>query len=203
VTISRNANLGSQAAQQDILAELAGIDAYWVTVSVPVDRIQWITIPGSKARIHFGSNRVHEGTVIKLLGDLEEKGRMARVLIEVKDPLAQQPDNLGKKPLLLGEYVRADIEGKVLNQVFSIPRKALRENSQVWLATSTNTLAARTVEILWRDVDRVIVAKGLSAGEKLIVSDITAPIPGMDVSTGEKKKPRAPKDTQNKNGPKK
>ena len=185
VVLSRNTNLGSQAAPQDVLAELASIDAYWVTTSVPVDRIRWITIPGSTARIYSGDDGVREGTVIRLLGDLEEKGRMARVLIEVKDPLAQQPENLGKNPLLLGEYVRVDIAGSVLQQVFSIPRSALRENSQIWLVTSTNTLAVRPIEVLWRDADRVLVADGLSVGEELIVSDITAPIPGMDVSTGE------------------
>lgn len=195
VVLSRNANLGSQAAQQDVLAELAGTDAYWVTVSVPVDRIRRITIPGSKARIHSGNTSIREGSVIKLLGDLEEKGRMARVLIEVKDPLALAPENLGKKPLLLGEYVRADIDGKVLQNVFSIPRNALRENSQVWLATKTNTLAARTVEVVWRDADRVLVAEGLSAGERLIVSDITAPVPDMAVSPGEDQEKQRAEDT--------
>ena len=183
VVLSRNTNLGSQAAPQDILAELADIDAYWVTASVPVDRIRWITIPGSTALIYSGNDSIREGTVIKLLGDLEEKGRMARVLIEVKDPLALQPENTGKNPLLLGEYVRADISGSVLPQVYSIPRNALRENSQIWLVTSTNTLVVRPVDVLWRDADRVIVADGLSAGEELIVSDITAPVPGMEVST--------------------
>jgi len=194
VVLSRNTNLGSQAAPQDILAELADIDAYWVTASVPVDRIRWITIPGSTALIYSGNDHIREGTVIKLLGDLEEKGRMARVLIEVKDPLAQQPENIGKHPLLLGEYVRADISGSVLPQVYSIPRKALRENSQIWLVTSTNTLVVRPVDVLWRDADRVIVADGLSAGEELIVSDITAPIPGMDVSTGEDEETPSPED---------
>ena len=191
VVLGRNANLGTQASPQDMLAELAGTDAYWVTVSVPVDRIRWIAIPGSKARIYSGKTRIHtdnnrvrEGTVIKLLGDLEDKGRMARVLIEVKDPLALNPENAGKKPLLLGEYVQADIDGSVLEKVFSIPRNALRENAQVWLATSTNTLAFRPVEVLWRDAARVLVGGGLTAGQKLITSDITAPIPGMDVSTG-------------------
>ncbi len=194
VVLSRNTNLGSQAAPQDILAELAGIDAYWVTASVPVDRIRWITIPGSTARIYAGDHRVREGTVIRLLGDLEEQGRMARVLIEVKDPLALTPENSGKKPLLLGEYVRADIAGSVLQQVFSIPRSALRENSLVWLVTSTNTLAVRPVEVLWRDADRVLVADSLSAGEDLIVSDITVPIPGMDISTGEDEAPPSPEE---------
>lgn len=196
VVLSRNANLGSQAAQQDVLAELAGTDAYWITVSVPVDRIEWITIPGSTARIYSGDRNVREGKVIKLLGDLEEKGRMARLLIEVRDPLARLPENRGKKPLLLGEYVRADIDGKVLDQVFSIPRYALRENSQIWLATVTNTLATRTVEVLWRDADRVLIKDGLSADDKLIVSDITAPVPGMDISTGELNEHKGAKPTK-------
>ena len=194
VVLDRNVNLGSQAAPQDVLAELAGIDAYWVTVSVPVDRIRWITIPGSKARIYSGDGGVREGTVIKLLGDLEEKGRMARVLIEVKDPLALNPENAGKKPLLLGEYVRADISGSVLHEVFSIPRNALRENAQVWLVTDSNTLAFRPVEVLWRDADRVLVTDSLAAGEKLIISDITAPVPGMDVSTGANEQNENPED---------
>ena len=191
VVLKRNTNLGSQAAQQDVLAELAGTDAYWITVSVPVDRIAWITIPGSTARIYSGDNQSREGTVIKLLGDLEEKGRMARLLIEVKDPLARRPENKGKKPLLLGEYVRADIDGRVMEQVYSIPRNALREGSQVWLASKDNKLDARTVEVLWRDAGWVLIKENLAEGEKLITSDITAPIPGMDVSTGNKKQNEA------------
>lgn len=191
VVLKRNTNLGSQAAQQDVLAELAGTDTYWITVSVPVDRIKWITIPGSTAHIYSGNQRIREGKVIKLLGDLEQKGRMARLLIEVEDPLAQRPENRGKKPLLLGEYVRADIDGRVMEQVYSIPRNALREGSQVWLASKENKLDTRTVEVLWRDAGRVLIGENLADGEKLIISDITAPIPGMDVSTGNKDKSKA------------
>ena len=187
VVLSREATAGSQAAQQDMLAELAGTDVYWITASIPVDRVQWITIPGSAARIHSGNDGAREGVVIKLLGNLEDKGRMARLLIEVKDPLARLPENAGQKPLLIGQYVRADIDGRQLDQVFSVPRGALRENSEVWLASAENKLDARPVEILWRDADRVIIKNDLAAGEKLITSDITAPIPGMDVSTGGKK----------------
>lgn len=199
VVLSRNANLGSQAAQQDELAELAGTDAYWVTVSIPVDRIEWVTIPGSTARIYSGNQSIREGKVIKLLGSLEEKGRMARLLIEVKDPLAQLPENAGKKPLLIGEYVRADIDGRVLDHVFSIPRNALRENSQIWLASADDKLDSRKVEVLWRDADRALIKEGLSDGDKLIVSDITAPIPGMDISTSKKDKPQGSQKAQTKN----
>lgn len=190
VVLSRDVNAGSQAAQQDQLAELAGTDAYWITVSVPVDRIEWVMIPGSTARIYSGNQSVREGRVIKLLGNLEEKGRMARLLIEVNDPLALLAENAGRKPLLIGEYVRVDIEGRMLNQVFSIPRNAFREGSQVWLATADDKLELRSIEVLWRDADRILVKENLAVGERLIVSDITAPVPNMDVSAGKKGGPK-------------
>ena len=114
------------------------------------------------------------------------------------DPLARLPENVGKKPLLLGEYVRADIDGRVLEQVFSIPRNALREGLQVWLATPDNKFETRTVTPLWRNADRVLIADDLAAGEKIIISDITAPIPGMDISTGGNDNPK--KDAAQKTG---
>ena len=61
---SKLVDLGSQATPQEPLAELVGTDAYWVRVSVPVDRLEWIQIPvragdsGSKVRISY--SQVHE-----------------------------------------------------------------------------------------------------------------------------------------------
>lgn len=184
IVISRNVNTGSQASLQDVLASLAGTDAYWVLVSIPVDRLEWVEIPGSTARITSPSGAVREGHVIKLLADLEQKGRMARLLIEVSDPLCLRPENAERKPLLIGEYVRADVSGRELQQVYSIPRKALHNNGDIWIATQDNTLDIRPVDVLWRDGQRILVRDGIREGERLIVSDLTAPVQGMDLNPG-------------------
>jgi len=184
IVINRNVNVGSQASLQDVLANLAGTDAYWVLVSIPVDRLGWVKVPGSSARIISPSGAVREGRVIKLLADLEEKGRMARLLIEVRDPLCLLPENADRTPLLIGEYVRAEISGRELQQVYSIPRKALHNNQNIWIATPDNTLDIRRVDVLWRDEQRILVRDSMRAGERLIVSDLTAPIQGMDLNTG-------------------
>jgi len=193
VVLSRGANLGSQASLQDVLAQLAGTDAYWITVSIPVDRLDWVTIPGSKVKVVSTSGAVHDGRVIKLLGDLEERGRMARILVEVKDPLCILPENQGRKPLLLGEYVRAEVDGRQLNGVYSIPRNALRENNSIWIASAEATLDIREVDVLWRDARHVLIRDRIGDGELLIVSDMTTPIQGMDVNSG-KDRPKAPTD---------
>ena len=189
VVVDRNVNVGSQASLQDVLATVAGTDAVWVQVSIPVDRLGWVKIPGSSVQVVSGSGAVREGTVIRLLANLEEKGRMARLLVEVKDQLCIQPENVGRKPLLIGEYVRAEIAGRELESVYAIPRNALRENSHVWIATKENKLDLREIEVLWRDADQVIIRNGLADGEQLITSDLTAPIHGMDINPGHGKQP--------------
>ncbi|MEE9367918.1 MAG: efflux RND transporter periplasmic adaptor subunit [Pontiella sp.] len=186
LVLKRNVHIGSQASLQTELAELVGTDAYWIMVSIAVDRLSWVTVPGSPVEIVSTSGAVRQGKVIKLMGSLEEKGRMARLLVEVNDPLCILPENADKKPLLLGEYVRVTIDGRELKKVFTIPRSALRENSELWIATQEEQLAVRKIEVLWRDSEQVILRDGLTDGDLLIISDINIPIHGMDVNTGKK-----------------
>ncbi len=181
IVLERHVNIGSQATLQNTLARLAGTDTYWVTVLVPVDRLEWIDVPGSRARVISSGGAVREGRVLKLLADVETRGRMARLLVEVADPLCLDPGNAGSKPLLIGEYVKVEIDGLALRQVFSIPRSALHEDRWIWIAAD-GRLDIRAVEVLWRDAGQVLVRDGLAEGELLIVSDLGAPIHGMEVN---------------------
>lgn len=182
---SKSVDLGSQVTPQEPLAELVGTDAYWIRISVPVDRLAWIQIPtkagdsGSQARIVYSQGHECHGTVIRLMGDLSEEGRMARILVEVKDPLGLTALNNNRPPLLIGEYVRVKIEGRQLDDVFQIPRSALRDNSRVWIVRKNHTLEIRPVNPIWRDADVVLIKNGLAPGEKLIVSDLPAPVAGV------------------------
>ena len=179
--------VGSQITPQESLGELAGADEYWIKVSIPVDRLKWITIPrsykeqGSKAKINYRSGAELAGTVIKLLGDLEPDGRMARLLVSVKDPLGLQSPDGRSFPILIGEYVRVSIDGRQINDAYRIPVMALRDNAYVWIAGEDDKLKIRKIETLWRDKDMVLLQNGLYPGERLIVSDIAAPISGMQI----------------------
>ncbi len=183
----KSVDLGSQVTPQDAMAELVGTDAYRIQVSIPVDRLEWIKIPGqagdsgSKARIIYGQGHECDGIVIRLMGDLSDEGRMARILVEVADPLGLNTPEKDRAPLLIGEYVRVKIEGRRLDGVFKIPRTALRDNSSVWIAGEKQTLEIRKVRPVWRDADLVLLQDGLKPGERLIVSDLAAAVEGMAV----------------------
>jgi RND family efflux transporter MFP subunit len=184
---SKSVDRGSMVISQEPLAELVGTDAYRIQVSLPVDRLEWIDIPvqdgdpGSKARIIYGQGHECNGTVIRLMGDLATEGRMARILVEVADPLGLKASNQDRTPLLIGEYVSVKILGRKLDNVFQIPRTALKDNSSIWIVSENQTLEIRKVRSVWRDADVVLLQDGLTPGEQLIVSDLPAPVEGMAV----------------------
>ncbi len=185
MVLSKSVDLGSQVTLQETLAELVGTDTYRIQVSIPVERLEWIQTPsqagdpGSKARIICSQGHERSGRVIRLMGDLATEGRMARILVEVADPLGLNASTQDRTPLLIGEYVRAEIQGRKLDGVFEIPRTALRDHSSVWLVGENQTLEIRKVRPIWRDAEMVLLKDALKPGEHLIVSDLAAPVEGM------------------------
>jgi hypothetical protein len=80
-----------------------------------------------------------------------------------------------------------DIEGRVLEDVVALSRDALRDGNRVWIATPEDTLDIRPVDVAWRDAHMVYLGGGIAAGEKIILSDISTPIQGMEVRIADKK----------------
>jgi RND family efflux transporter MFP subunit len=181
---------GQLVNPQTQLATLIGTDRFWVQVSVPVDRLQWMAFSNAgkdeaaKVRVVqevSADTRIElPGRLVRLLGDLDPVGRMARVLVEIEDPLGlkdkKNPDRL---PLMLGAYVRVEIEGRRAEEVFRVPRTAIREGDQVWIANEEDRLEVRPVEVFWRSKDTVLIRDGLREGDRVIANSIPLPIPNM------------------------
>lgn len=195
VVQSREVNLGARASESTVLATLVGIDAFWVEVSVPVSQLRWIQIPqtdgdqGALVRIYdsaaWGDGIYRQGRVIRLEADLEEQGRMARLLVQVDDPLCLQSANTGQPRMLMGSYVRVEIEGQAVASAAAIEREFIRDGNSVWLMDAEGHLAIRPVEITFRGIDRLIVTGGIDPGEQMVISDLAAPVAGMPLRTAE------------------
>lgn len=187
VVRTRGVNVGMQATTLTPLATLVGADQYWVEVTLPVDQLQWIEIPGSTVRVFneaaWGEKRYREGRVIRLLSDLEEEGRMARLLVAVDDPLALKPERAGQPQLLLGDYVRAELAGIELDSVAAVNRRLFHEGDQVWVMNDKDELEIRPVAIAFRGRDQLFVSEGLRHGERLVTTDLPSPVEGMPLRT--------------------
>jgi RND family efflux transporter MFP subunit len=182
-------DVGDIAGTQTVLAEIVGTDTYRVQVSIPKDELAWLELPASpespspEARIYTDRGVERRGRILSLLSDIGEEARMARLLLEVKDPrcLGGTGDC---QALLLGEYVRVEMAGRAVDEVAALPRNALRNGREVWVITPENTLAMLPAEAVWTD-ENVALLRGLDDGTRVIVSDLAAPVEGMAVQTEE------------------
>jgi RND family efflux transporter MFP subunit len=189
IVSARNVEIGTQVDPSTTLATLVGTDAYWVEVSVPVAKLRWLDIPhgngdlGSAASVAdptaWGRGVTRPGRVIKLLGGVEDEGRMARVLVAVDDPLNLAPPDPAAPLLLLGSFVRVAFAGRALEQVAVLERKLLHEGDHVWLMDAEDRLEIRPVTVAFRGEDEVLISEGLVAGERIVTSALAAPVAGM------------------------
>ncbi|MDD2389132.1 MAG: efflux RND transporter periplasmic adaptor subunit [Desulfobacterales bacterium] len=195
VVQSREVNQGTRVSESTVLATLVGTDAYWVEVSVTVSQLRWIRIPqtekdpGSLVKIYdsaaWGDGVYRQGRVIRLEAGLEEQGRMARLLVQVEDPLSLQADSAGQPRMLIGAYVRVEIQGQAVPLAAAIEREFIRNGSSVWVMDAEGRLAIRPVKIAFRGMDRLLITGGIEPGERLVITDLAAPVEGMSLRTAD------------------
>ncbi|HMO51164.1 MAG TPA: efflux RND transporter periplasmic adaptor subunit [Kiritimatiellia bacterium] len=187
---SRHADLGAQVGPSTPLVTLTDADVFWIVAPVPVSQLRWLEIPeragdpASTARVYSGGNTPREGVVLRRLPGLEEGGRMAQLVIEVRDPLARLPEHRGAPPLLLGDFVRVELFGATWDDALALDRRWLRAGDQVWLMNEQDELEIRPVEVAFRGEHTAILADGLSGGERVITTDLATPVAGMKLTTG-------------------
>jgi len=189
VVVSESVDVGSLVTLQTQLATLVGTDEYWVRAAIPVEQLRWIRMPsgngesGSPARVYqrLGSElRMQwDAHVVRLLGDLEPQGRMARLLLSVPDPLGDHDATDGRFPLLMESYVDVEIEGGKLRDVFTIRRDELHDGDTIWLMNDQDRLEVRQADLVYHGRDDVLVRGGVAAGARIVTSDLPAPIPDM------------------------
>jgi RND family efflux transporter MFP subunit len=190
-------DVGQLVTPQNMLATLVGSEKFWVQVSIPVDKLAWLDVPGHNAPAGAGAAAVitldagqrveRSGRLIRLLGDLDPVGRMARLLVEIDDPLGQSGNGArardepgqAKLPILLGAYVEVALEAHQIENVIELPRLALRGDDSVYVVGPDDRLVIRDVEVIWRRGDSVLVRKGLAPDERVITSRLPNAIPGM------------------------
>jgi multidrug efflux pump subunit AcrA (membrane-fusion protein) len=202
------------------VATLVDSDTFWVGVSVPVHQLPWISVPningneGSPALIiQEVSDELkarYGGRVLRLLGGVDPNGKMARLIIEVEDPLKPLPGSTDQTktegdsenapqeplfPLLIDSHVTVEIQGPELDDVIEVPRHALRKGDSIWVLSKENKLAVKKVNVLWTRGQRAFVRGDLAPGDDVITSRIEAPVDGMDLRLeGKKEDPKGGKE---------
>jgi len=172
------------------VCELVGSDEFWIEVTVPFSQLRWVRFPdanepGAVARVVLDAGEdeaaTWNGRVLRLLSDLDPLARMARLVVSVSDPLKLQARSDDNLPLLLGSYVKVEIDAGELENAIRIPRVALREGNRIWVVGDDRRLQILPATVLWREKETVLIANNLEDGQQLVVSDLRVALPGMEV----------------------
>lgn len=184
--LSREVTLGSQVSTGQALGRLVGTGQYWVEATVPLSKLRWLTFdsnpdsPGAPVSLHhdtvWPAGQSREGRLTQLVGELDNNARMARVLITIDDPLALE-QSAGQPPMILGAFVRAEIQGQPLEDVVRLERRLIRRNDTVWVMEDRK-LAIRDVETAFRDQDYAYIRTGLEDGDQVITNELSSVVSG-------------------------
>ncbi len=171
-------NLGSQVSNGTILADLVGVETYWVEASVPISQSSWINNTNDnqdklvtiRDRLSWPDDVSRQGRLLSLIGQVDNESRMARILISVDDPLALENPQLPR--LTIGTYVSSLIPTKKLTNVARIERQYIRKNDTLWIMDNQQ-LNIKQLNVIFRDNQYVYVKDTLQRGEQIITTDLS------------------------------
>ena len=104
---------------------------------------------------------------------------MLFTVARIEDPYALQ--NTSKNPLRIGTFVNADISGKKIENLISLPRHILRPGNLLWVIDENLKLQNRKVTILRAGGDDIYVSAGLDNGELVSLTSLDATYSGAAV----------------------
>jgi RND family efflux transporter MFP subunit len=209
--LEQSVDVGQLVTQGTVLGRVFAVDYVEIRLPLPEREMRFLKLPehfrGTPANATtephaavklkatvYGAPSVWNGRIVRVEGALDEVTRQITAVAQVDDPYARQAD--GRPPLRIGQFVEAEIEGAKLNDVFIIPRSAVRAGNEIIIISPENRLRRMNVEPLAADEKQIVIAakspKSPKEGEVLCLTPIPFPadgarvLPVIDGQAGEK-----------------
>lgn len=183
--VDRSVDIGDRVGPGTVLYQLAGADLFQVEVEIPAVQLSRLRRDGAEVRIRgsqWPQGTYRRGQFVRLIPVLEEQGRLARVLVELEDPLSQEL--VSEPKLLLNDLARVFIVSPSERERVRIPLTALQDGERVWVVRD-GRVEVQPIELAYLSGDHAVLEAGLKGGEQLITTRLTAVTDGMRVRVSE------------------
>ena len=122
-----------------------------------------------------------QAQIVRTEGVVDQSSRVIYAVAEVVDPYgvlgrSDQPQ------LKMGSFVRAEIQGRRVEDVVVLPRSVLRPDDTVLIANEERKLELRPVTVARSEPRNVYISDGIRAGELVVTTSLDAPIPGIQLA---------------------
>lgn len=195
---SRDVELGQYVNRAQSVALLYGADEVEVRVPLAIRQLGFLNVPlGQRGEISeehapdvlltgmYGGQKYNwPGKLVRIEASIDPSSNTVQTIIRVSQPSTdedQDENGLRRIPLPIGLYVEADIEGRTVENIISLPRSVIRNNNQVLIVDAENKMYYREVEIFRLEEQQVLISSGILPGERICISPIQAVVDGMAV----------------------
>ncbi|MEC7551022.1 MAG: efflux RND transporter periplasmic adaptor subunit, partial [Pseudomonadota bacterium] len=195
---SRDVELGQYVNRAQSVALLYGADEVEVRVPLAIRQLGFLNVPlGQRGEISeehapdvlltgmYGGQKYNwPGKLVRIEASIDPSSNTVQTIIRVSQPSTdedQDENGLRRIPLPIGLYVEADIEGRTVANIISLPRSVIRNNNQVLIVDAENKMYYREVEIFRLEEQQVLISSGILPGERICISPIQAVVDGMAV----------------------
>ena len=188
---SVNIDLGTTIIPGQPVGALYTSSEIEVTLAVKDNDLQFLSIPMDGRKLdpseqalveirsfYKGKNQTWIGRLERVDGVIDPVTRMINLIAVFKNDFIETD----KPNLPIGLFVEAQIDGIILNDIYSIPVNAISENNEVYIVNNDNELVLRQLSILKKYSDFVIVKDGLKAGERIVTSKLSTASNGIKVN---------------------
>lgn len=191
--IEKNVDIGQYVTPGSSLGRAFSTDIVEVRVPFDDDELASLDLPIGYVAENEAPLRVNlsatvagkiqnwQGELVRLDAAVDSNTRTVYGQVVVKSPYQDNVSENGM-PLAVGLYVQAEIQGRRINGATVIPRDALRAGNNVFVIDADERLDIRQVNVVHSSSEQAIIGDGIQADEKVIVSSIRNPIPGMRLS---------------------
>jgi RND family efflux transporter MFP subunit len=180
--LTKSVDIGEVVSANTSLASMYSTDLVEVNLPIKDSELPLINLPepatsgknGTTTRAMIinklgDSEQSWPAVLVRTAGAIDEQSQQLSVTAQIDNPYSGGKD--GRRPLKIGQYVTAKIDGKTIPNAIVIPNAAIYQGSYVYLYKD-GLLQHREVEIAWQNSTEALIRKGISAGEQLVLTPL-------------------------------
>ena len=201
--LQKNVDIGQVVSSNTELADIYAAD--YVEIRLPINNkdLPFMYLPEESAgsdSINDDSNKNTEvaisstligkqtwqGNVVRTESAIDELSQQLYVVAQILSPYAKSNSQGGQ--IKIGQYVTAEIKGKMIEQALVIPSSAIYQGSYVYIVED-GLLKRKNIHISWQNGDESIISTGLNFGDQLVLTSLGQVNSGTRVAIEGEQKP--------------
>ncbi|MDZ7782588.1 MAG: efflux RND transporter periplasmic adaptor subunit [Halioglobus sp.] len=186
---AKHSDLGQFVSPGTPLADIFSVDYAEVRLPIPQGKLQYLDLPDMRSDSEGPAIDLYTDTggevrhwiaqLHRTEGVFDERSRVLHAVARIEDPYGLR--DAARRPLRIGTFVNAGIEGREIGAIVSLPRYVLRAGNFVWVVDEKNRLRNRHVKILRTGGDTIYVSDGLDEGELVSLTTLDSSYDSAEV----------------------